>query len=121
MNIEELRDYCISKKGTTEEFPFDETTLVFKVKGKMFVLTDLESDFAITLKCTPEKAIELREEYPCVIPAFHMNKSHWNTIQIDGSVSENLLTSWIDESYNLVVDKLTRKQKEELQNLENKK
>lgn len=117
MNIEELRDYCISKKGTTEEFPFDETTLVFKVMGKMFVLTDLESEFAITLKCNPDKAIELREEFSCITPAFHMNKSHWNTIRIDGSLSENFLENLVDESYNLVVEKLTRKQKDELRNL----
>lgn len=117
MNIEELRDYCISKKGTTEEFPFDETTLVFKVMGKMFVLTDLEDDFAITLKCAPEKAIEQREEHPCVTPAFHMSKSHWNTVLIDGTINDHQLKQWIDESYDLVVEKLTRKLKEELRNL----
>jgi predicted DNA-binding protein (MmcQ/YjbR family) len=117
MNIEELRDYCISKKGTTEEFPFDETTLVFKVMGKMFVLTNLEGDWAVTLKCDPGKAIELREEFACVTPAFHMSKVHWNTIRIDGTVSDLRLKQWIDESYELVVAKLTRKEKEDLQNL----
>ena len=117
MNIEELRAYCISKKGVTEDFPFDETTLVFKVMGKMFALTDLEGELSINLKCDPEKAIELREIYSCVLPGYHMNKTHWNTVKIDGTVAANLITGWIDHSYELVVEKLTKKQKEELINL----
>lgn len=80
MNIEELREYCISKKDVTESFPFDETTLVFKVRGKMFALTDLEGELSINLKCDPDLAIELREKYPAVQPGYHMNKKHWNTI-----------------------------------------
>lgn len=115
MNIEELRNYCISKKGVTEEFPFDETTLVFKVMGKMFALTDLEGDLSINLKCDPEKAIELRERHLCVLPGYHMNKKHWNTILIDGSVSNQLIQEWIDHSYDLVVTKLSKKQKDELE------
>ncbi|PTN10702.1 MmcQ/YjbR family DNA-binding protein [Mangrovibacterium marinum] len=117
MNIEDLRDYCMSKKGTTEEFPFDETTLVFKVMGRMYVLTDLESEFAINLKCDPDKAVELREQYASITPAFHMNKTHWATIRINGTLSDAQLQKWIDESYQLVAAKLTRKQKEELNNL----
>ena len=117
MNIEELRDYCISKKGVTEEFPFDETTLVFKVMGKMFALTDLEGELSINLKCDPEKAIELRDSYPCVLPGYHMNKKHWNTVKIDGSVSSRLIIEWIDHSYEQVVEKLNRTQKEQLKNL----
>ncbi len=116
MNIEELREYCLSLKGVSEDFPFDETTLVFKVAGKMFCLTALESEFSIALKNNPEKNIELREEYPAVKQAYHMNKQHWNTIKIDGSISEDMIKNLIDESYDLVVLKLTRKQQQELKN-----
>ncbi len=114
MNIEEIRGYCLSKKGTTESFPFDEDTLVFKVMGKMFCLTSLSEGNSINLKCDPEKAIELREQYPCVQPGFHMHKKMWNTVFIDGSVSKKLLKEWIDHSYDLVVAGLTKKLKTEL-------
>lgn len=117
MNIEELRDYCLSKKGVTESLPFDETTLVYKVMGKMFALTDTENDFSMNLKCDPEMAIELREKYPAVQPGYHMNKKHWNTIYIDGSINDNLLRSWIDDSYVLIVNSLARKLKDQLENL----
>ena len=116
MNIEELREYCLALNGVSEDFPFDETTLVFKVSGKMFCLTDLEDEFAIALKNDPEKNIELREEYSAVKPAYHMNKQHWNSIKVDGSMSDDMLKNLIDESYDLVVMKLTRKQQEELKN-----
>lgn len=116
MNIEELREYCLSLKGVTESFPFNETVLVFKVSGKMFCLTDLEGDFSVALKNTPEKCIELREEYPAIIPGYHMNKQNWNTVNIDGSISDDMLKNLIDESYDLIVMKLTRKQKQELKN-----
>lgn len=116
MNIEEYREYCMNKPMVTEEFPFDEVTLVFKVAGKMFALTGLDGDFSINLKCDPEKAIELREQHSCVKPGYHMSKKHWNTIMIDGSVSDELLRQWIDHSYILVVDKLPKKIKEELNN-----
>ncbi|MCF8368195.1 MAG: MmcQ/YjbR family DNA-binding protein [Bacteroidales bacterium] len=109
MNIEEFRLYCLSKKEVTESFPFDETTLVFKVLGKMFALTDLESDFSINLKCDPEKAIELRGKYPNVLPGYHMSKRHWNTIIIDGSIADNILKEWTDESYDLVVSNMPKK------------
>ncbi len=117
MNIEDLRLYCLSRKGVTEEFPFDETTLVYKVMGKMFALTDSEGEFSMNLKCDPDKAIELREKYTAVQPGYHMNKKHWNTIYLDGSISDELLISWIDNSYNLVVDKLTKAKKVKLSNL----
>lgn len=117
MNIEDLRLYCLSKKGVSEEFPFDETTLVFKVMDKMFALTDLEGEFSMNLKCDPDKAIELREKYTAVKPGYHMNKKHWNTVYVDASVSDELLISWIDDSYKLVVDKLTKAKKVELFNL----
>lgn len=108
MNIEEFREYCISKPGVTEEFPFDENTLVFKVMGKMFALTDLVDAFSINLKCDPERAIELREQFPAIQPGYHMNKVHWNTVVIDGSLSRELILDLIDHSYQLVVDKLPK-------------
>ncbi|MDP4189558.1 MAG: MmcQ/YjbR family DNA-binding protein [Bacteroidota bacterium] len=103
MNIETLRDYCISKPGVTECFPFDQTTLVFKVKNKMFLLTDLEPPLSINIKCDPELAIELREQYPSVLPGYHMNKKYWNTVNIDGSLPDKLICQWIDQSYDLVL------------------
>ena len=110
MNIEELRAYCISKKGITEEFPFDETTLVFKVMDKMFALISLERLPAqVNLKCDPERAIELRGTYDGIIlPGYHMSKVHWNTILIE-QISPIILTELIDHSYGLVVSKLTKK------------
>ncbi len=114
MNIEEIRTYCLSKKGVTESFLFDETTLVFKVMGKMFALTDIEKELSINLKCEPERAIVLRETYSSVLRGYHMSKQHWNTILIDGSISDQIIIGWIDDSYELVAEKLTKKQKEEL-------
>jgi predicted DNA-binding protein (MmcQ/YjbR family) len=114
LNIEEIREYCLSKKGSSECFPFDEVTLVFKVSGKMFALTNLDGDLSINLKCDSEKAVELREHYPAVIPGYHMNKKLWNTIYIDGSISDKLIKEWIDDSYQLILQSLTKKQKEEL-------
>jgi predicted DNA-binding protein (MmcQ/YjbR family) len=114
MNIEKIREYCISKKGVTEEFPFDEVTLVFKVAGKMFALTNLDGDLSINLKCDPETAIELREKYPSVTPGYHMSKIHWNSISIDGSIPDKLILSWIDHSYDCVVKGLPKKLRQEL-------
>jgi len=102
MNIEDLREYCLSKPDVTESFPFDEDTLVFKVFGKIFVLTSLTPPFSINVKCDPELAISLREMYSFVIPGYHMNKKHWNTVMIDDTVSDSLLLEWIDHSYNLI-------------------
>jgi len=114
MDIEAFRNYCLSKKGVTEGFPFDNDTLVFKVMGKIFALTDVESFESINLKCDPEVALYLRDQNPAVLPGFHMNKTHWNTVVIDGSVSENKLMEWIDHSYNLVVKGLPRKLRSQL-------
>ena len=114
MNIEEFREYCLKKKGVTESFPFDETTLVFKVMGKMFTLTDTHDNFRINLKCDPEKAIGLREKYPSVTPGYYMNKKHWNTVNIDGSIADSLLFEWVDDSYDLVVAKLPKSIKDQL-------
>lgn len=102
MDIEQLRDYCMGLPDVTEHFPFDESTLVFKVKGKMFALTDINGPLSVNLKCNPELAIELREHYPCVRPGYHMNKQHWNTVDIDGSVGDKQIIEWIDHSYSLV-------------------
>jgi len=112
MNIEELREYCLSKKAVTECFPFDDVTLVFKVGGKMFALNNLDGNLSVNLKCDPEKAIELREQYPAVKPGYHMNKKLWNTVEINGSIADMLIKNWIDDSYNLVVQSLTKKQRE---------
>ena len=104
MDIVFFRDYCLSKKGVTEEFPFDEQTLVFKVMGKMFALTNVDSFVSINLKCEPEKAIELREQYDFVKPGYHMNKKHWNTIILDGTIPSSLILELIDHSYDLVTN-----------------
>jgi predicted DNA-binding protein (MmcQ/YjbR family) len=108
MNVEEIRDYCLSLTGTMESFPFGDSTLVFKVSGKMYALLNLEGDLSINLKCDPVKAIELREAYASVKPGYHMNKQHWNTVIIDGSVSAIRLKEWIDHSYRLVAKKQKR-------------
>ena len=116
MNIEEIREYCITKPAVTEGFPFNDTALVFKVAGKMFALLDLsEESRGISLKCDPELAIELREQHPEVTPAYHFNKKHWNTVIVDGSVSDNQIRKWIDHSYDLVVQSLPKPQREELE------
>src|ERR1700752_3299103 len=100
MNIEELREYCIKKENVEETFPFDQETLVFKAGGKMFLLCGIEGNpLQFNVKCDPEKAMELRGEYACVLPGYHMSKKHWNTIVCDGSVSKKLLFQWIDDSY----------------------
>lgn len=116
MDIETFREYCLAKKGVTEEFPFDEATLVFKVMGKIFALTNIEQgDFSINLKCEPEKVILLREQYEAVHPGYHMNKKHWNTVYVQRDASDKLLKEWIDESYCLVVAGLPQKVKKDLQ------
>ena len=107
MNIEQLREYCLSKPDSEETLPFGPDTLVFKVNTKVFLLTGLDSHpLQFNVKCDPDKAVELREEYPhCILPGYHMNKKHWNTIIVDGSVSNKQLEGFIDDSYNLVKGK----------------
>ena len=105
MDIETLREYCISKKRVTESFPFGDDTLVFKAGGKIFALLNLDGDLSINLKCDPVLAIDLRERYSSVTPGYHMNKKHWNTVLLDGSVPDKEILSWIDHSYSLVAGK----------------
>ena len=105
MNIEILREYCISKENAEECFPFGDDTLVFKINGKIFALVNLDGDLSIALKCKPDLAVELRENYPAVRPGYHLNKKHWNTISVDGSVPDREIYKWIDLSYSLVLGK----------------
>lgn len=117
MNIEDFRLYCLAKPGVDESFPFGEDTLVFKVMGKVFALTGLDSEaFAVNLKCDPQRALELRESYPQVRPGYHMNKKHWNTVEFENGLDEALLLEMIDHSYELVVGKLPKKLQESLKN-----
>ena len=119
MNIETFRLYCLSKAGTEESLPFDEHTLVFKVMGKIFALTSLNSEsFTVNLKCDPDKALDLREVYPQIIPGFHMNKKHWNTVCFEEGLLYSILKEQIDHSYEMVVKGLTKKSKEALLNME---
>lgn len=122
MHIEQLRDFCIAKKGVTEHFPFDNVTLVFKVMGKMFALSGLDNwekgEEKINVKCNPDWAEELRGEYEGIKPGWHMNKRLWNTVTINSSdVSDDLVRELINHSYDLVVKGLTKKLQAELENL----
>ncbi len=114
MNVEDIRLYCLKKKAVTESFPFDDTTLVFKVANRMFALVNLRDNQSINLKCDPDKALELREHYSAVLPGYHMNKKLWNTVILDNSVSDKLIKEWIDDSYYLVVENLPKKLRQEL-------
>lgn len=115
MNTEILREYCIAKDGATESFPFGEETLVFKVGGKIFALLDIESrPTTINLKCDPERAVLLREEFSVVKPGYHMNKKHWNTITVNSSIRSSDLQEWIDHSYDLVRKSLPKAVRDQL-------
>jgi len=117
MNLEELREYCLSFKGSTESLPFGDFALVLKVQGKMFALIPLDNpETQITIKCDPERAISLREEYSVIVPAWHFNKKHWNTVIIDPIISNDFLCELIQHSYDLVVSGLPKKLREELEN-----
>lgn len=108
MNIETLREHCLKLTATSESFPFDNETLVFKVVDKMFCLAGIEHFESFTVKCLPERAEELREQYPAVQPGYHMNKRHWNTVSVDGSISDEQLLQWVTDSYELVVESLPK-------------
>ena len=115
MNLEKFRLHCLGKNGATEDFPFDETTLVFRIAGKIFAMTDVEGiPLSFNLKCDPERSVELREAYSCITPGYHMDKKHWLTVKPDGSISDKLIYELIDHSYNLVVQKLKKTDKEKL-------
>lgn len=118
MNIEDFHAYCMSKKGVEETFPFDKETLVFKVMGKMFALTGLEHpEFRVNLKCDPDRAIELREQYPAIQPGWHMSKKHWNTVYFEEDLEDAFLRELIDHSYDLVVKGFSKKLREEFNQL----
>ena len=115
MDLETIRKYCLEKKSVTESFPFGETTLVFKVRGKVFLLIGLDNlPLQFNVKCDPEKAEELREEYSSVIPAFHMNKKHWNTVILNGQIPSKQIREMIDDSYELVVRSLPVSERKKL-------
>jgi predicted DNA-binding protein (MmcQ/YjbR family) len=120
MNIEEYREYCLAMPGVSEGFPFDGNTLVFKVMGKMFALTDVDEFKSVNLKADPQYSIELRELYSGINPGYHMNKKHWNTVEMDGSVEDELIRKLIKDSYTLVANGLNKKLKDELNFLANK-
>lgn len=115
MNIEELREYCLSIGGAEECFPFDDTVLVFKVENKMFAYISIipeDDGFRVNLKCDPDLAIELREKYESVIPGYHANKKYWNTVYLDGDMENDEIKSWVDHSVEEVLKKLPKKQRE---------
>lgn len=114
MNIEAYREYCLSKPNTTEDFPFDENVLVFRVGGKIFSLCDVHLFESVNLKCDPERAVELREQYSGIVPGYHMNKVHWNTVAMDGSVPDTLIRELVDHSYQLIIRSLPKKVREQL-------
>ncbi|KAA5536679.1 MmcQ/YjbR family DNA-binding protein [Taibaiella lutea] len=110
MNIETIRAYCLEKEAAEEGFPFGEETLVFKVGGKIFLLLSLDAmPTQFNAKCDPDEALELREQYDCIVPGYHMNKKHWNTVIVDGTLSASLIKSLIDASYDLVKPKVKKK------------
>jgi predicted DNA-binding protein (MmcQ/YjbR family) len=118
MNLEDLRKFLLEKKGTTEETPFGPEALVYKVMGKMFALIAWEKDpLDLSLKCDPDFALVLRDHYPAIIAGYHMNKKHWNTLTLDGSIPEKQVLDMVDDSYDLVVKKLKKADKERLSKL----
>jgi len=121
MNIQQLYEYCLSKKGVTDHFPFDEDTLVFKVGGKMFCLTSLSKWEAekpsLNLKCDPERALELRAQYEAIEPGWHMSKVHWNTVHFNGDVNDKMMIELINHSYELIFRSLTKKLQLEIASL----
>ncbi len=115
LELEDIRLYCLQKPGVTEDFPFGEDTLAFRVMSKIFMLTNLSnSSTSINLKCDPERALELREQYASVKPGYHMNKKHWNTVSVDDTVDSSMIYEWIDHSYELVAKGLTKAQRDQL-------
>ncbi len=114
MDVEFIWNYCLSKNGVEETFPFNPSTLVFKIGGRIFALFDIDNFTGINLKCDPERSINLRESHSGIIPAFHMNKKHWNTVSCDGSIPDKLILEWTNDSYNLVLNSLPIRVRKEL-------
>ncbi|HWR94152.1 MAG TPA: MmcQ/YjbR family DNA-binding protein [Flavobacterium sp.] len=123
MNLETFYEYCISKKGVTKHFPFDKVTLVFKVGEKIFALSSLtdweNGEPSVNLKCNPDFALELRAQFSDIMPGYHMSKVHWNTININQSVSDTMIKELIDHSYQLIFDSLSKKSQNEILEIEN--
>ncbi len=117
MDIETLRDYCLTKKAAVEEFPFDDIHLVFKVMGKMYACIDLTHADWLCLKCDPEYALELRDRHAGIEPAFHFNKKYWNQVSLRGDIDDRFIRSLIDHSYEEVLKKFTRKVRKEYDEL----
>ena len=117
VDIESYRSYCLSYKGVTEEFPFGEGVLVYKVMGKIFALAGIDPFESLNLKVDPEKGVELRERHAAVQPGYHMNKKHWITVTLDGSIPDKLLRQWIADSYDLVAARLTKNEKQTLESM----
>jgi predicted DNA-binding protein (MmcQ/YjbR family) len=117
MDFDLLREYALSKKAATEGMPFGDSVLVFKVMNKIFMMMNFKIPFELSLKCDPERAIELRERYDAIEPGFHLNKTHWNTVTINGSLSKKLVLEMIDHSYDIIVDSLSKKIKQEYNSL----
>ncbi len=117
MDLIGFRDYCLSKPGTSEDTPFDENTLVFRVMGKIFAITDIENFEFVNLKCNPDRAAELRHEHDEIRPGYHMNKKHWNSVYTTGSLPDKQILELADHSYDLIVSSLPKKLKEELNQL----
>jgi len=120
MNIEQIREYCLSLKGVTEDMPFGDDTLVFRVMNKIFALINLDGEIRINLKCEPSRAISLREEFSAIIPGYHMDKKHWNTLIMNGILKKDLVTELIDHSYELIVESLPKNKKEEIKQYKKK-
>ncbi len=117
MDLELIREYCLSKKGVDESLPFDDDSPVYKVMGKIFLISNLTPPYFINVKCDPEKAVELRERYDAVKPGYHMNKQHWNSVYLDNSIEDKFIYEWIDDSYFLAAEKLNKPDKEKLKKL----
>ncbi|HSJ67600.1 MAG TPA: MmcQ/YjbR family DNA-binding protein [Anditalea sp.] len=115
MDIEFFRSYCLSKRGASEDTPFDENTLCFRVGGKIFAITDIDKFESVNLKCDPERATELRELHNGITPGFHMNKKHWNTVHFNLDVSDRLVLELVDHSYDLILNSLPKKVQQEIQ------
>ncbi len=120
MNVEQVREHCLSLKAVTEDMPFGDDTIVFRVYQKIFALVSLSGNNMVNLKCDPARAIELREEYAAIIPGYHMNKAHWNSVHLDGNLKDELIKELVEHSYQLIVLSLPKNKQEELKRIKTK-